>query len=97
MNEEMNELTDLAIEGVENVSGTAGDSLDIQALNEKIEKASRVTDLIRHEMSKTIIGQTAMVDKLLIGLLANVHVLLEGVAGLAKTLAINSLSKALDA
>ncbi|MEZ7837620.1 MAG: MoxR family ATPase [Flavobacteriales bacterium] len=97
MNEEMNELTDLAIEGVENVSGTAGDSLDIQALNEKIEKASRVTDLIRNEMSKTIIGQTAMVDKLLIGLLANGHVLLEGVPGLAKTLAINSLSKTIDA
>ena len=97
MNEEMNELTDVAIERVENVGGTAGDSLDIQALNQKIEKASRVTDLIRLEMSKTIIGQTEMVDKLLIGLLANGHVLLEGVPGLAKTLAINCLSKTIDA
>ena len=96
MNEEIQELTDVAIEGVENVGATSGDSLDIQALNLKIEKASRVTDIIRLEMSKTIIGQTEMVDKLLIGLLANGHVLLEGVPGLAKTLAINSLSKTID-
>ncbi len=97
MNEEIQELTDVAIKGVDNVGATAGDSLDIQALNLKIEKASRVTDIIRLEMSKTIIGQTEMVDKLLIGLLANGHVLLEGVPGLAKTLAINSLSKTIDA
>jgi len=70
---------------------------DIQKLNEKVEKASKFTDLIRLEMSKTIIGQTEMVDKLLIGLLANGHVLLEGVPGLAKTLAINTLSSAIDA
>ena len=70
---------------------------DIQQLNEKVEKASKFTDLIRLEMSKTIIGQTEMVDKLLIGLLANGHVLLEGVPGLAKTLAINTLSSAIDA
>jgi MoxR-like ATPase len=70
---------------------------DIQLLNEQVEKASKITDLIRAEISKTIIGQTAMVDKLLIGLLANGHVLLEGVPGLAKTLAINSLSKTIKA
>jgi MoxR-like ATPase len=70
---------------------------DIQKLNEEIAKASQVTDMIRLEMSQTIIGQTQMVDKLLIGLLANGHVLLEGVPGLAKTLAINSLSKTIDA
>jgi MoxR-like ATPase len=70
---------------------------DIQLLNEQVEKASQITDLIRAEISKTIIGQTAMVDKLLIGLLANGHVLLEGVPGLAKTLAINSLSKTIKA
>ncbi|HIB76380.1 MAG TPA: ATPase, partial [Flavobacteriales bacterium] len=93
----MNELTDIAVESVENVETPSGSAPDIQALNVKIEKASRVTDLIRHEMSKTIIGQTEMVDKLLIGLLANGHVLLEGVPGLAKTLAINSLSKTIDA
>ena len=70
---------------------------DIQKLNDDIAKASKVTDMIRLEMSQTIIGQTQMVDKLLIGLLANGHVLLEGVPGLAKTLAINSLSKTIDA
>ena len=70
---------------------------DIQLLNEQVEKASRTTDLIRSEIGKTIIGQTHMIDKLLIGLLANGHVLLEGVPGLAKTLAINSLSKTIKA
>ena len=70
---------------------------DIQLLNEQVEKASRTTDLIRAEIRKTIIGQTHMIDKLLIGLLANGHVLLEGVPGLAKTLAINSLSKTIKA
>lgn len=72
-------------------------AIDIQKLNEEVAKASQVTDMIRLEMSQTIIGQTQMVDKLLIGLLANGHVLLEGVPGLAKTLAINSLSKTIDA
>ena len=70
---------------------------DIQLLNEQVEKASQTTDLIRAEIGKTIIGQGQMIDKLLIGLLANGHVLLEGVPGLAKTLAINSLSKAIKA
>jgi len=70
---------------------------DIQLLNEQVEKESRTTDLIRAEIGKTIIGQGSMIDKLLIGLLANGHVLLEGVPGLAKTLAINSLSKTIKA
>ena len=70
---------------------------DIQLLNEQVEKASQTTDLIRAEIGKTIIGQGQMIDKLLIGLLANGHVLLEGVPGLAKTLAINSLSKTIKA
>jgi MoxR-like ATPase len=68
---------------------------DIQLLNAKVEEASKITDLIKHEISKTIVGQQHMVDKLLIGLLANGHVLLEGLPGLAKTLAINSLSKSI--
>ena len=84
------EILDLAPEN--NTQAT-----DIQKLNEEVAKASKVTDMIRLEMSQTIIGQTQMVDKLLIGLLANGHVLLEGVPGLAKTLAINSLSKTIDA
>ncbi len=93
MTEETNdrvEILDLAPEN--NTQAT-----DIQKLNEEVAKASQVTDMIRLEMSQTIIGQTQMVDKLLIGLLANGHVLLEGVPGLAKTLAINSLSKTIDA
>ncbi|HAI01487.1 MAG TPA: ATPase, partial [Flavobacteriales bacterium] len=65
---------------------------DIQALNAHIAAKSQFVDLIRAEMGRTIVGQSGMVDRLLIGLLANGHVLLEGVPGLAKTLAIKSLS-----
>jgi len=64
---------------------------DIRALNERIQKSSQFVDLLRMELSKVIVGQTGMVDRLLIGLLGNGHVLLEGVPGLAKTLAIKSL------
>ena len=65
---------------------------DIQALNARISEKSQFVDAIRAEMGRTIVGQSGMVDRLLIGLLANGHVLLEGVPGLAKTLAIKSLS-----
>ena len=65
---------------------------DIQALNARVAEKSQFVDAIRAEMGRTIVGQTGMVDRLLIGLLANGHVLLEGVPGLAKTLAIKSLS-----
>ncbi len=66
---------------------------DIRELNERIERESQFIDLIYMEMNKVIIGQKHMTERLLIGLLANGHILLEGVPGLAKTLAINSLSK----
>ncbi|MFM1931417.1 MAG: hypothetical protein RL226_720 [Bacteroidota bacterium] len=69
---------------------------DIRALNERIEQASAFVDIINHEMGKVIIGQHDMVEKLLIGLLANGHILLEGVPGLAKTLAIKSLAETAD-
>lgn len=69
-------------------------ALDIGALNEKIEKESAFVDLLSLEINKVIIGQKHMVERLLIGLLGQGHILLEGVPGLAKTLAINSLSKA---
>ena len=69
-------------------------SLDISALNEKIEKESAFIDILSMEMNKVIIGQKHMVERLLIGLLGEGHILLEGVPGLAKTLAINTLSKA---
>jgi MoxR-like ATPase len=71
-------------------------SIDISALNEKIERESAFIDLLTNEMNKVIVGQKQMIDRLLIGLLGNGHILLEGVPGLAKTLAINTLSKALN-
>lgn len=67
---------------------------DIKAINEKIEKESAFVDLLTLEMNKVIVGQKHMVERLLIGLLGKGHVLLEGVPGLAKTLAINTLSQA---
>ncbi len=69
-------------------------TLDIAALNEKIEKESAFVDLLTREMNKVIVGQKHMIERLLIGLLGQGHILLEGVPGLAKTLAINTLSKA---
>ncbi len=75
-------------------NGTIGiQASDIKALNERIEKESSFVDLLFLEMEKVIVGQRDMVEKLLIGLLSNGHILLEGVPGLAKTLAIKSLSE----
>lgn len=71
--------------------------VDIAAINEKIQKESAFVDLLTNEMKKVIVGQKHMVDRLLIGLLGQGHILLEGVPGLAKTLAINTLSKAVQA
>ena len=68
--------------------------VDIQSINEKIEKESAFVDLLTLEMNKVIVGQKHMIERLLIGLLGEGHILLEGVTGLAKTLAINTLSKA---
>jgi MoxR-like ATPase len=70
---------------------------DIQEINQKIERESAFIDLLKLELDKVIIGQSYMVDRLLIGLLSNGHILLEGVPGLAKTLAIKSLSQTIDA
>jgi MoxR-like ATPase len=69
-------------------------ALDIRAINEKIERESAFIDLLTMEMNKVIVGQKHMVERLLIGLLGQGHILLEGVPGLAKTLAINTLSQA---
>lgn len=71
--------------------------IDVRAINEKIEKESAFIDLLSFEMNKVIVGQKEMIESLLIGLLGNGHILLEGVPGLAKTLAINTLSKAVQA
>lgn len=70
---------------------------DIRELNEKIQRESQFIDLINMEMSKVIIGQKQMTERLLIGLLSNGHILLEGVPGLAKTLAIKTLASIVDA
>ncbi|MBU2922666.1 MoxR family ATPase [Winogradskyella psychrotolerans] len=72
-------------------------TVDIKSINEKIERESAFVDLLTLEMNKVIVGQKHMVERLLIGLLGQGHILLEGVPGLAKTLAINTLSKAIDA
>lgn len=69
-------------------------SIDISQINEKIERESVFIDVLTREMNKVIVGQKHMVDTLLIGLLGQGHILLEGVPGLAKTLSINTLSKA---
>ncbi len=69
-------------------------SVDISSLNEKIERESAFVDLLTQEINKVIVGQKVMVERLLIGLLGQGHILLEGVPGLAKTLAINTLSQA---
>ncbi|MBP8792272.1 MAG: MoxR family ATPase [Lutibacter sp.] len=71
-------------------------SVDIRAINEKIERESAFVDLLIMEMNKVIVGQKHMIERLLIGLLGNGHILLEGVPGLAKTLAINTLAKAVQ-
>jgi len=70
---------------------------DIKALNDRIQQESAFVDMINMEMGKVIIGQKHMVERLLIGLLSNGHILLEGVPGLAKTLAIKSLAQIIEA
>ena len=65
---------------------------DIKELNEKINKESAIIDMLMLEMDKVIVGQKYMSERLLVALLANGHVLLEGVPGLAKTLAIYRLN-----
>ena len=71
-------------------------TIDIKSINEKIERESAFVDLLKLEMNKVIVGQKHMVERLLIGLLGQGHILLEGVPGLAKTLAINTLAQAVD-
>ena len=71
--------------------------VDIKEINERIQRESAFVEMLTVEMDKVIIGQKTMVERLLIGLLSNGHILLEGVPGLAKTLAINTLAKCVDA
>ena len=71
-------------------------NIDIKELNERINKESAFIDLLMLEMNKVIVGQKKMTERLLIGLLSDGHILLEGVPGLAKTLAINTLADTID-
>ncbi|MDP1726174.1 MAG: MoxR family ATPase [Bacteroidota bacterium] len=71
--------------------------MDIKEINEKIQRESAFVDLLSMELGKVIIGQKYMVERLLIGMLSNGHILLEGVPGLAKTLAIKSLAATVQA
>lgn len=73
------------------------ETVNIKELNEKIQKESAFVDVVTMEMNKVIVGQKHLVENLMIGLLANGHILLEGVPGLAKTLAINTLASIVDA
>ncbi|MFM8431298.1 MAG: AAA family ATPase, partial [Bacteroidota bacterium] len=71
--------------------------MDIKEINERIQRESAFVDLLQMELGKVIVGQKHMTERLMIGLLANGHILLEGVPGLAKTLAIKSLASAIHA
>ncbi|HBG53069.1 MAG TPA: ATPase, partial [Rikenellaceae bacterium] len=73
------------------------ETVNIKELNERIQRESAFVDIMTLEMSKVIVGQKQLVENLLIGLLANGHILLEGVPGLAKTLAIRTLASVVDA
>jgi MoxR-like ATPase len=72
-------------------------SYDIKAINEKIQRESAFIDILQMEIGKVIVGQKYMVERLLVGLLSNGHILLEGVPGLAKTLSVKTLAAAIQA
>ena len=73
------------------------ESVNIKELNERIQKESAFVDLLSLEMGKVIVGQKHLVENLMIAMLAGGHILLEGVPGLAKTLAISTLANAVNA
>lgn len=81
----------------ENSAINNGSHVDIMELNSRIQQESAFVDLVSHEMQKVIVGQKDLIEGLLIGLLSNGNILLEGVPGLAKTLAINTLAKTINA
>jgi MoxR-like ATPase len=74
-----------------------GDPMDIELINIKVMQSSEILDALREEIAKVIVGQDEIISRLLVGLLANGHVLIEGVPGLAKTLIISTLSQAFAA
>src|SRR5262245_59411617 len=70
---------------------------DVSAVNDQVKDASAFVYKLREEIGKVIVGQRYVVDRLLVGLLSNGHILLEGVPGLAKTLSVKTLAQAIDA
>jgi len=87
----------IALDQSNALSESASAGTDIKALNDKIKQESAFIDLLNMEMNKVIVGQKEMVERLMVGLLSDGHILLEGVPGLAKTLAINTLATAIKA
>jgi len=77
------------------VMPTKNGAIDVKAINEKVREESGFVQRIREQIRRVIVGQQVMIDRLLVGLLANGHVLLEGVPGLAKTMAVTTLSRTL--
>jgi MoxR-like ATPase len=73
------------------------ETIDIKELNDRIKQESSFVELINQEMSRVIVGQKHLTDSMLIGLLSDGHILIEGVPGLAKTLAINTLAGIISA
>ena len=68
-------------------------TIDIHAISEQVQRESLVVERILQEMDRVIVGQRAMVERILMGLLCNGHILLEGVPGLAKTLTVATLAR----
>jgi len=71
-------------------------TIDIQEINEQVKVASEFVDNLRAEMGKVIVGQSYLIDRLILGLLANGHILIEGVPGLAKSLAVQVLARTIN-
>src|SRR6516165_7793667 len=70
--------------------------VDIKLIHEKVKLESRFVELLRREVQKVIVGQDYMIDRILIGILSQGHILLEGVPGLAKTLTVKTLARAIN-
>ena len=71
-------------------------SVEVEEIGAEVEKHAHIVQSLTHEMEQVIVGQRYMIERLLIGLLANGHVLLEGVPGLAKTRSVTTLAQALQ-
>ncbi len=96
-NDNLDFLTDPEAREKGKSSGATGDPYNIEKINQRVMESSAILDVLRAEIAKVIVGQEAIISRLLIGMLANGHVLIEGVPGLAKTLIISTLAQVFDA